>query len=448
MNRIYRLLFINVPISHSKVLRETFNENTISHSVDECNSYDPAEEKFKIDYDVIFLDLDSEDNKKSFLSLIRSNYPLSEIIILSETNDFNLALLALRVGVRDILSLPLSKENVNISLRTAYSYRVAHIQSNKFSKLLNILNHFGDVRKFSHQNEVFKTVDHYITSHFKTEKVSAFAYEFKTKKEKWIYGDKFTLKAEFDDLSNVCSGDKRYTFSGNQAYLNFYNETNRGYFIFFESEEEDKELLGLLLQQMAIVIQNAFEYIKNHEEKEIMSSLAHTDDVTGLYNQRKLYKDIDKNILKSKATNEPFSIVFLDLDNFKNVNDGHGHIVGSKLLEQVAQVIRKVIRDTDYIYRYGGDEFVIILPTAKAENARTIGERLLGFIKKHDFIGDEDKVFNLSISIGIAEFPKDATDREEILTLADKMMYQAKQTGRGRVCSIDEIFGRQKESDS
>ena len=101
-----------------------------------------------------------------------------------------------------------------------------------------------------------------------------------------------------------------------------------------------------------------------------MSSLAHTDDVTGLYNQRKLLRDLDQKIVHTLQTDGYFSLIFLDIDNFKNVNDGHGHIIGTKLLVQVAGVIRKVIRDTDYIYRYGGDEFVIILPEVERQNAK------------------------------------------------------------------------------
>lgn len=191
-------------------------------------------------------------------------------------------------------------------------------------------------------------------------------------------------------------------------------------------------------------------------------SLIYIDDVTLLFNQRKLVKDIDLAMKNFQATNEPFAVLFIDIDHFKTVNDNHGHLVGTQLLADVAGVLRNLLRETDLCYRYGGDEFVVLVPDASPENARSIGERILSAITTKPFEIDEAKLFthldegsedkfkklrktltfNLSVSVGVATCPGDAQGATEILAIADQMMYEAKKSGRGQVCFAGEMFGK------
>ena len=394
------------------------------------------------DYDIVFVnvDQDSKDSTKSF-SEIRSKFPLAELIYMTKEESYELAINAIRIGARDILTFPIDRESLNVSIKTAYSYRHAYFLSEKYSKLLAILNHFGDIRKIASHDDLYRSSERYVIQHFPVKNISVFTYHFEKKVERYQYGPIREVKLDRKIYSDLSTGEDKYIVKDHHVVLPFYANENECHFIIFQVPEKyEFYKVDLVFEQLSSVMRNSYEYLLKRVSEEKMSDLAHTDDVTGLYNQRKLYKDIDRNMAVSNESNEPFSLVFLDLDNFKNINDGHGHLVGSNLLLQVAQVIRQVIRDTDYIYRYGGDEFVIILPTAHAKDAKKIGERLLKIIKTHDFKADDDKTFNLSTSIGIAEYPRDAKNREEILKIADKMMYEAKQTGRGRVCLIDEIF--------
>jgi diguanylate cyclase (GGDEF)-like protein len=146
---------------------------------------------------------------------------------------------------------------------------------------------------------------------------------------------------------------------------------------------------------------------------------------------------------KFSKDQSPFSLLFIDIDYFKKVNDSYGHIIGTKLLEDVAFDIRKLLRDADITYRYGGDEFVIILVDSNAEAGKKVGERILKQIKSktYDFQQKEELIqLHLSVSIGVAEFPGDATSSDEVLALADRMMYEAKESGRGLVFNTKDIF--------
>lgn len=201
-----------------------------------------------------------------------------------------------------------------------------------------------------------------------------------------------------------------------------------------------------LLAPLATYVESMLRQISRQMKLDHLQSLVHMDDVTGLYNQRKLLKDLDACIERFHKINEPFAVLFVDIDHFKQVNDGHGHIVGTQLLSEVATVIRGVLRDSDLCYRYGGDEFVVIIPGSNGNEGRVIGERLLRAIRSKNFeIEDIDSKkeahrLKLSASIGVAGFPEEARSRDEVLAIADKMMYQAKESGRGQVCRAGELF--------
>lgn len=170
------------------------------------------------------------------------------------------------------------------------------------------------------------------------------------------------------------------------------------------------------------------------------NALIHLDDVTLLYNQRKLLVDINELIERYNRYRKGFAVLFVDIDHFKDVNDNHGHLVGTKILKEMSDLFRSKMRETDFIYRYGGDEFVLLVPDCNAVMGQMIGERILRSIKNHTFDIPEAGKINITVSIGVACFPKDAKDWRGILNMADQMMYNAKDQGRSRVCLAGELF--------
>ena len=185
-------------------------------------------------------------------------------------------------------------------------------------------------------------------------------------------------------------------------------------------------LLRTLADYAAIAIENARAVQRIQE-------LSITDDCTGLYNARHLFTALSEEVHRSKRFGYEFSLLFLDLDHFKRVNDEHGHLVGSKLLGQVGQALRENLRLVDAAFRYGGDEFAVLLPQTSKEAALLVARRLMSVFHSRQWLAAEGVSLSLRASIGIASFPLDAVSPQAIVQRADEMMYQVKQAGRDNI---------------
>jgi diguanylate cyclase (GGDEF)-like protein len=170
--------------------------------------------------------------------------------------------------------------------------------------------------------------------------------------------------------------------------------------------------------------------IDNARSVEKIQELTVTDDCTGLFNARHLYKTLDSEVYRSARFGYEFSVIFLDLDRFKQVNDTHGHLVGSKLLREVGQLIKGHLRLIDYAFRYGGDEFVILLPQTSKEQATIACRRILDVMRAHQFLQEEGLNLKLRASFGLATYPGDASSAHELIRQADEMMYLVKNSTR------------------
>ena len=170
-----------------------------------------------------------------------------------------------------------------------------------------------------------------------------------------------------------------------------------------------------------------------------MRMLSLTDEVTGLFNQRKLVEDLEYYISRYQHDQQGFSLLFVDIDYFKTVNDQFGHVVGSQLLIDMSLVLKAQLRGSDLVYRYGGDEFIVLLPRTSLDITKKIALRISESVKAAEFTIGPDKKYRLSLSVGIAEFPSDATTAKAIIDFADKMMYMSKKSGRGKVFHVNEV---------
>jgi diguanylate cyclase (GGDEF)-like protein len=171
-----------------------------------------------------------------------------------------------------------------------------------------------------------------------------------------------------------------------------------------------------------------------------LRSLTHTDDLTGLFNQRYLELILDREISLAKRNNTEFSVLFLDLDHFKMVNDSHGHLIGSRLLFEVGEEIKRALRDSDITFRYGGDEFVVILSHTGLEAAIMVAERIRVQIEKKRFLARENMDIRLTASIGVANVPLHAGTKKQILKAADEALYGVKKAVRNKVIAATGSF--------
>lgn len=182
--------------------------------------------------------------------------------------------------------------------------------------------------------------------------------------------------------------------------------------------DEDVELLKAVADQSAVAINKAQLW-----------EMAVTDSLTGLYVRRYFMVKFQEELLRAQRYEKNLTVIMADMDRFKTINDTHGHSTGDRVLRIVGKFLQQNIRDVDIIARFGGEEFVILLPEADKNEARTVSERLRGNLEHLKL----DDLPPLSISIGIAAYPEDGNDIEELIIRADAAMYAAKQSGRNRV---------------
>ncbi|MFC2007875.1 diguanylate cyclase [Chloroflexota bacterium] len=207
------------------------------------------------------------------------------------------------------------------------------------------------------------------------------------------------------------------------AILALGRKHRRGYY-----SSDDADMLMTLAHEAAVAIENA----DLHQRAE---KRANTDELTGLFNHRYFHQRLSEEIARSSRFGDVFSLVFLDLDLFKTYNDVSGHPSGDKILKIIGQHIQESVKETDVCFRYGGDEFAIILPGVQADDGRRLAERIRkGVEARMDLPG-----VPLTCSIGLASWPNDGVMREEIIRAADAALYYAKQTGKNRTCMASEV---------
>src|SRR5438270_6286519 len=190
----------------------------------------------------------------------------------------------------------------------------------------------------------------------------------------------------------------------------------------------DQEMFFLqsLCDYAAIAIDNARAVEKIQE-------LTITDDCTGLYNARHLYKVLETEVYRSSRFGYEFTVLFIDLDHFKQVNDTYGHLIGSKLLIEIGYLIKAQLRLIDFAFRYGGDEFVILLPQTDKHSALVVAKRLRDIIRSSPFPMDNNLMLDVKASMGVASYPEDAKSAHEIIRQADEMMYMVKNSTRDNI---------------
>jgi diguanylate cyclase (GGDEF)-like protein len=162
-------------------------------------------------------------------------------------------------------------------------------------------------------------------------------------------------------------------------------------------------------------------------------ALSVTDDLTQLYNSRFLSQVLRRETKRASRSGRPLSLLFVDLDGFKSVNDSHGHLAGSRALVAAAGVIRASARETDMVARFGGDEFALILPDTGSEGAVSVGERVRDRIAAFRFLQGDGLSIQLTVSVGVATLPDVAASAEALIQAADQAMYYVKDHGKNGI---------------
>ncbi len=189
---------------------------------------------------------------------------------------------------------------------------------------------------------------------------------------------------------------------------------------------EDLSRLDSLVPQAAVALENV-------RIREVMHNLASTDGLTGLWNHRRMHDLLREEMKRSMRYHRALSVLMLDVDSFKTFNDTYGHPQGDQLLRGIADILRSNVRAVDHVGRYGGEEFLAILPETSKDDACRMAERIRTAVEELAFIVVEGREIRRTVSVGVASYPEDALSPSDIVQRADDALYRAKRAGKNRV---------------
>lgn len=192
--------------------------------------------------------------------------------------------------------------------------------------------------------------------------------------------------------------------------------------------------------ELKLVVFHALErqkLLEEVKEKEIYKERALLDGLTQIYNRGYFEEILCREVNRAMRYPQAFSLLMVDVDDFKKFNDTYGHVAGDKVLKGVARILVRSSRITDFVARYGGEEFVVITPYTDKKNASVLAARIMDSVAQEKFILDSSTMPHVTASIGVATFGEDATTGEEMVKKADLALYEAKKLGKNRVC----LFG-------
>jgi two-component system cell cycle response regulator len=196
----------------------------------------------------------------------------------------------------------------------------------------------------------------------------------------------------------------------------------------------DVEFADTVIRAAVSAIQRATLIESTIADNRRLELLAHTDPLTKTLNRRALGERLGAEMERVRRYSTTLSLLLIDLDHFKQINDTHGHLAGDDVLVEIAAVLQRVVRAVDVVARYGGEEFVIVLPETGGPGAEAFAERLRELIEGHSFVASRGRPIRLTTSIGVSVFPGFGVESvEDLLANADQALYRAKTEGRNRV---------------
>ena len=236
-----------------------------------------------------------------------------------------------------------------------------------------------------------------------------------------------TIEGTLEAVYKLCVYDNKIYWLKDQAKIETFKadgiSVSLGYLTIVTKEMEAEEQL-----------KQTQKALKRSRKKFREQSIR--DSLTGLYNTRYLYKALSKLIVNSASKSQSFSLIFMDIDNFKQVVDAHGHLNASQALQEIASTIKSILQNSAYAVAYGGDEFVVVLPGFGKPRAIDMAEAIRKRIKESTYLQNAGLKVGVSASFGISTYPQDANTLSGLLALADQAMFSVKERGKDSVCSI------------
>ncbi len=206
------------------------------------------------------------------------------------------------------------------------------------------------------------------------------------------------------------------------------------------SIKADSGIIHQILNEKLTHLQDKLEQVSQHShslhgENETLVRLAAKDGLTGLYNHAYIKERLKQELYRCQRYDHPLSLLMIDIDDFKSINDNYGHVVGDRVLKTLSMLMQEIIRPSDILGRYGGEEFLAILPQTNSENSFAVAERIRENIEFYEFEvhPSKNKISQVTVSIGLCAYPDHGQTPEDLIAFADESLYAAKREGKNRV---------------
>ncbi len=415
------------------------------------------------DYQVVITDLMLPDiSGLDILSRVKDQDSTIDVIVVTGHANIETAIFALKHGARDYLVKPFDHEELKHAVALSLEQRQLLDENLELKKQIHLFQVSQTIANCQEQERLYKLIYESLSKevgvsrglglfgeegdHLQLQEVRGFSDETGSMLAKaamaaldtkdGMAGSFFLLDRFYPSAEEALpegSADLKETLtlfirskSALLGVIYLYNEPG-------ESLPGDLNLKNLhfLLEQSALALENAARFTR-------AKNLLNIDELTGLFNYRYLDITLDREIKRSERYGASLSVLFLDIDFFKKVNDTYGHLVGSQMLSDVGQLLKNSVREEDTVIRYGGDEYTIILVETGNIGAAAVAERIRKTIEEHIFMQAEGLNIRITVSLGCASYPEDSISKAELLEMADQAMYHGKALGKNRVYFISQ----------
>jgi two-component system, cell cycle response regulator len=414
------------------------------HSVTAVGSSAEAKSKLRAEhFDLLVTDLilPSSDGME-LLQYVKSVHPDVEVIVITALDKVEPAVRAIKTGASDYLVKPVTPEQLAIAVTRAVTQHTLLKQNEELRRHVALLEAGQRIATTIDRERFADVAGAAFAKHCRADVVAVFAHTDSELKLEGLTGGDDEERAELAEAvtppvkSIIVDIDRHGQEVSLDGLPNGFAST------FVVPCYEGSTLLGAILllyrTEVPDIAATTAPFLSRHVglalktlgRFEAVEDLVYLDDLTHLFNRRYLELVLEKTFRQVTPDTKPFALLFLDLDYFKSVNDSHGHLTGSKLLVEVARVLKGCVRDNDVVCRWGGDEYVILLRTTDSGGALKVAERIRRSIESHRFLAREGLGLSITTCIGIASYPEHADSKDALVDFADRAMYRGKKTSR------------------
>jgi diguanylate cyclase (GGDEF)-like protein len=444
-NSVPKILIVDSDSRQTELAQELIAE-VARAQVDTTNSGERAIELVsRTTYQLVIADCGVGDmDGLSVLERVKRASPTTGVVLTSPFATIEEAVKAVKSGADEYFKKPFNPEQFKLAVRRCLDRRALFSGDQAVTGLMLLLNACQLVSGYLEEEKILETVMSYLGRETSGKGIALFRYNGDSRAhiqtssdvesdvvEVLVEGHRFVQVAR-DEKAAMKVFPKTNT-TPEVAVFQFRCAGDSSYVVVaiapsWATPPDEVDARFRLLQAQ---VQMTGRNISNYRG---VKHLLYLDEPTGLFNVRFLHVLLDQYFDRvAKGQKISFGVLFMDLDKFKGVNDTHGHLVGTKLLNEVGQVIKKCLRKTDAAFRYGGDEFVVLLDGVNSASAVQIAERIRQEIERNKFIEKEGLNLHLTASIGVAVYPEHAVTKKAILDAADGAMYAVKRDARNKV---------------